>query len=298
MQHDDHTRLFMQHRPVLRRLAYRMLSCVSLAEDAVQETWLRWHSADVTQIESAKAWLITTLSRICIDELRRLKREQSVYVGPWLPEPIFTEDEAPDPADILARDASIAMALLVLMERLSPEERAAYLLQEVFENDYKSIAVTLGKAEANCRQLVHRARVRIEEGKTRFTAPTQLKNELLAKFASACLSGDLSALIATLAPDVNLVSDGGGVVKAANKPVYGVRAVSRLVMGIRKTIGTGYYALLKRINDEFGIVGYAPDGRIEYAMTFALSEQGVTSIFVVNNPAKLRQLDSGWLGPS
>ena len=103
MQHDDHTTLFMQHRPVLRRLAYRMLSCVSLAEDAVQETWLRWHSVDVTQIESAKAWLITTLSRICIDELRRLKREQSVYVGPWLPEPIFTDDEAPDPADIFDR---------------------------------------------------------------------------------------------------------------------------------------------------------------------------------------------------
>ena len=289
------TDVFLQHQNMLRRLAYRMLGSVSLAEDAVQETWLRWHNIDHATVDSARAWLITALSRICIDELRSAKHQRELYASPWLPEPVASDDAA-DPGAAAERHSNISMAFLLLLERLAPEERVAFLLQEIFDNDYRSVAQIMNKSEAACRQLVHRARQRLQQDKPRFIADSSRRQELLQLFAGALFSSDARALLSALAPDVTLISDGGGKVKAASKPVHGTRAVSRLLLGTRKLQAADSYILFQEINGEPGIAGYHGDGTLYFVMQFAVDQQnGICGVYIVNNPDKLAAMAAGWL---
>ena len=287
------TDTFLQQQRMLRRLAYRMLGSVSLAEDAVQETWLRWHAIDPACIDVPQAWLVTTLSRICIDELRSARHQRELYASPWLPEPVASDDAA-DPGAAAERHSNISMAFLLLLERLSPEERVAFLLQEIFDNDYRNIARIMNKSEAACRQLVHRARERLRQDKPRFQADATRRQELLQLFAGALFSSDAHALLSALAPDVTLISDGGGKVKAASKPVHGPRAVSRLLLGTRKLQAADSYILFREINGEPGIAGYHSDGTLFFIMQIAADQQGgIDGIYIVNNPDKLAAMQAG-----
>lgn len=287
------TDIFLQQQRMLRRLAYRMLGSVSQAEDAVQETWLRWHAIGPASIDVPQAWLVTTLSRICIDELRSAKHQRELYASPWLPEPLASDDSS-DPGMAAERHSDISMAFLLLLERLTPEERVAFLLQEIFDNDYRNIAQIMDKSEPACRQLVHRARQRLRQDKPRFQADATRRQELLQLFAGALFSSDARALLSALAPDVTLISDGGGKVKAASKPVHGPRAVSRLLLGTRKLQAADSYILFREINGEPGIAGYHSDGTLFFIMQIAADQQGgIDGIYIVNNPDKLAAMQAG-----
>ncbi|MEW9899110.1 RNA polymerase sigma factor SigJ [Chitinivorax sp. PXF-14] len=291
MRLDAATERFMRHRPMLRRLAYRMLGEPGQADDMVQEAWLRWHGADLAAIANDQAWLVTTLSRLCLDRLRELKRERERYVGPWLPEPSDEADSAADPAQVLARGSDIGMALLLLLEQLSPEERVAFLMQQVFEHDYRHIAAVLGKREAACRQLVSRARKQLAAGQGVRETDGAVRAYLLAAFVGALASGDISALLATLAPDVVLISDGGGHVSAASKPVYGQRAVSRLLHGLARLQAATAQVEMRIVNGEPALVGLR-DGLVYFVMAFDIGTSGLRRILTLNNPFRLQRLQA------
>ena len=204
--HDDVERF----RPRLFGIAYRMLSDVQEAEDLVQETFLRWHQAKHDDVISEEGWLVAVVTRLAIDRLRRAETERLRYVGTWLPEPIATGNVAPDHRAELASDLS--MAFLVLLERLAPEERAAFLLREVFDAGYDEIARILDKTEPAVRQVVHRAKARVREGRSRFSPPAEKQAELLQRFLDALAADDKEGMLALFAPDATFTSDGGGKV--------------------------------------------------------------------------------------
>ena len=222
---------FEAQRGRLFGLAYRMLGSRADAEDVVQETYVRWHAVEKSEIESPEAWLVTTASRLAIDRLRRLKTERESYIGPWLPEPIVAP-AAPDRNLDLADDLSIAF--LTLLERLAPDERAAFLLHDVFDVDYNEIAAVLEKSEAACRQVVHRARTRVRGQRKRFDVTESAKAALLQKFTAAMEARDEQALLALFAPDATWTADGGGKTGAAPLPIVGADRIARLVIGLRE----------------------------------------------------------------
>jgi RNA polymerase sigma-70 factor, ECF subfamily len=228
---------FETHRTRLLGLGYRMLGTVAEAEDLVQETYVRWHRARQTPdtIDSAGAWLSTTMARLCIDALRARKIRRETYVGPWLPEPWRTgtpeNDDAPRQLEI-ADDLSVAF--LLLLERLGPDERAAFLLHDVFDTDYAQIADSLDKSEVAVRQLVSRARQRVAEDRQRFRASRSAQRDLAARFQRALVTRDERALIALFKPDATLISDGGGKAIAALRPIIGADKVVRFFIGVTK----------------------------------------------------------------
>ena len=229
------TELFNSLRGRLFGLAYRMTGSRADAEDLVQEAYLRWHGADHDRIESPEAWLVTTTTRLALDRLRRLKTERDAYVGPWLPEPILAS-EPPDRNLDLAADLS--MAFLTLLERLAPEERAVFLLHQVFDFDHAEVAAIVGKTEAACRKTLQRARERVRAERPRFAVDRELHLELLGRFMQASRSGDPAQVQALLAADATFAGDGGGKVKATVRCVVGADRVGRLVVGIeRKWMG-------------------------------------------------------------
>jgi RNA polymerase sigma-70 factor (ECF subfamily) len=225
------TETFERLRGRLFGLAYRMLGSRAEAEDILQEAYLRWHQADRAAIEHPEAWLVTTTSRLAIDRLRRLKIEREAYVGPWLPEPIVSP-APPDRNVGLADDLSIAF--LTLLERLSPEERAAFLLHDVFDVGYTAIGSVLGRSEAACRQVVNRARERVRGERRRFAATEDAKRRLLQAFTAALEARDEKTLLALFAPDATWTADGGGKVGAAPQPIVGAERIVRLVLDLRE----------------------------------------------------------------
>ena len=247
-------------RPLLFAIAYRMLGSVMDAEDIVQEAYLhRQGVAEAgTEIESPKSWLSAVVTRLCIDHLRSARVRREVYVGPWLPEPLLTE-HAPDVADTAALSESLSMAFLVLLESLTPAERAAFLLHDVFGYEFAEIALILEKGEASCRQLARRARLHLTERRPRFEASAQGGERLTRAFMRACAEGELPALLEVLAEDVTLWSDGGGKVRAALRPIYGADKVARFLLGVLRNAPPGYVAYPARVNGGPGIVGYAGD---------------------------------------
>ena len=284
----DRAILFERHRARLRGVAYRMLGSLGDAEDVVQDAYLRWHRAELEQIGSTEAWLTTTTARLAIDRLRSLAAERRAYRGPWLPEP-WLGDGAPDHR--LARAADLSMAFLVLLQRLSPDERAAFLLHDVFEVGYPDIAGTLEKSEAACRQLVRRARSRVREGRRRFEATEAARRRLLERFLEATRTGDRARLLALFAPDATLVSDGGGKVRAARNVIRGADRVTRFLLGITRKQSARLAVQMATINGEPGLLRRI-DGGAHSTMSFATDGQRILEVYFVLNPDKLSHLET------
>src|ERR1051325_3825748 len=272
-------------RPRLFGLAYRMLGSRAEAEDVVQEAYVRWHQADETAIRNAEAWLVTTATRLAIDRLRALKTEREAYVGPWLPEPLIGAPPAPDRDVELASDLSIAF--LVLLERLAPEERAAFLLHDVFDCGYPEIASLLGKSEAASRQIVHRARGRVRGEQQRFHATDAARVRMLKTFVAAVEARDEQTLLQLLAPDATWTADGGGKAAAVGHPIEGAAAIVKLLMGLQKRFAReGVTMHLGAINGETGLLINLGD-RIGAAITVVTDGARIVSAYAVVNPDKL-----------
>lgn len=292
----DETGTFEQHRAHLTGIAYRMLGEMAAAEDVVQEAWLRWRRAEADSVRDPRAWLSAVAIRLSLDALRAARARRETYVGPWLPEPLLPDDmramdAPPDAAAELASDLS--MALMHVLERLSPEERAALILHDAFDCDYPGIAATLGRNEAACRKLVSRARERVRQERPRFTISKERHRALLERFLEASASHDPAKLLPLFADEVVIYSDGGGRVAAALNPVRGADRVSRLIAGqLRK-----FSALPEtdvrfvEINGRPGCVfflDHAPDT----AMTLETDGERITAIYAVRNPEKLARLSA------
>lgn len=286
MAMDGKTEIFERHRKRLFGLAYRMLATVGDAEDAVQDTYLRWHRTDAAAILVPEAWLVTACTRICIDRLRQAKLEREQYTGTWLPEPLIELEVTAEPGET-ADDLS--MALLVLLERLSPAERAAYLLREAFDYDYPQIAQILKKSEAACRQLVSRAAKRIKDERPRFAADSNAARALAEKFSAATKAGDAAAFAGLLAEDVLLWSDGGGKAKAALNVIHGAEKVARFFVGVAPKQPAGLRRVMARVNGQPGWLLY--EGETPYlAMSVDIADGLVRNVFIVRNPDKLARL--------
>lgn len=284
------TDTFTEYRPLLFSIAYRMLGSVMDAEDAVQETYLRWERADEPGIESPKAYLSTIVTRLSIDQLRSARVQREQYIGPWLPEPLITEEGA-DMEERVALADSLSMAFLVMLESLGPVERAAFLLREVFDFEYVDVARIIEKSEANCRQLVHRAKQHVKENRPRFDASTAKAQEIAAQFLHAATTGDMDRLLGLLAGDATLWSDGGGKVAAAINPIYGAEKIARFMVGIMKKAPEHFDARLVEVNGQPGVVTYV-GGKPYSAATFDVLDGKICGIRIVNNPDKLQRLPS------
>jgi RNA polymerase sigma-70 factor, ECF subfamily len=279
--------VFASARPMLFSIAYRMLGSVMDAEDLVQDAWLRWEEAPEAEVRSPRAYLTTIVTRLAINRLRSARTKRETYVGPWLPEPLVTED-TPDTVELAE---SLSMAFLVLLERLSPIERAVFLLHEVFDFDYAEIARMVDKTEANCRQLLARARKRVGAQRTRFEADPDQARRLTQRFTEASVAGDLDGLLALLADDITLWADGGGKAPgAATKPVHGAMQVARFVLGImRRVVPAGTSIRPAEINGQPGFVAYV-SGRPLSALIFDIRDGRIHTIYALANPDKLRTL--------
>jgi RNA polymerase sigma-70 factor (ECF subfamily) len=266
-----------------------MLGTREEAEDIVQEAYIRWHTADVEQIETPEAWLVTVVTRLSIDRLRKASFERETYIGPWLPEPLLIDTHrSPEEEAELASDLS--MAFMVMLERLSPVERAAFLLHDVFDCDYPEIARAIGKNETASRQLIHRARERVRTDRQRFEPSEAERKEMIRKFAAASYLGDEATLLSMFAENVALTSDGGGIVNAARRTVYGAKRLTNLYVKAIAKYSDHLTPRLVTINGEPGILEYA-DGR-PFAVTALTIEGGeITAIYRVMNPEKLKAFD-------
>jgi RNA polymerase sigma-70 factor, ECF subfamily len=267
-------------------IAYRMLGSRTEAEDLVQDAYVRWHQADREAIRNTEAWLVTTVTRLAIDRLRALKVEREAYVGPWLPEPLMsTEPPPPDRSAELASDLSVAF--LVMLERLGAEERAAFLLHDVFDRSYAEIATLLQKNEAACRQLVHRARARVRTDQKRFEVSETARVRLLKRFTAAVEAEDERTLLALFTPDATWVADGGGRVAAARQPIVGVQRIVKLLISLQQKFYRGHATMhLAEVNGETGLV-VRTDGQITAIVSIAVDGEQISGVYAVLNPDKL-----------
>ena len=276
-----------EHRDRLVGLAYRMLGRMTEAEDAVQETFLRFAAADRATIDTPGGWLTTVCSRLCVDRLRSASRQREAYVGPWLPEPIATEDL--DLTDGAAMGETLTLAFLVVLESLSPLERVAFLLHDVFGYDHDEVARMLDRSPAATRQLVSRARRSVADRRPRFEADAGRRWEIARAFLNAADGGRIDDLVGLLAPDVTLVSDGGGVVSAARRPVVGADRVARFVAGVWRQAAAGRQVHLQEVNGMPSVVATV-DGRLETVFVFNVADGRISAVRAVRNPAKLAGL--------
>ena len=281
---------FQSLRPHLFSVAYRLLGSATEAEDVVQDAWLRAAGAPAN-VESARAWLTTVVTRLCLDRLKSAATRREEYVGPWLPEPVPTSavDTAEDAA---ARHESITMAFLVLLETLTPAERAAFILREVFDSDYSDIAAALQSTPAAARQLVHRAKEHISERRRRFDVAPERQREIVDRFFAAIQHGDVAQLEQYLAADVMFTADGGGKVAAARRPVYGADAVSKLMLGLwRQAAGApeDWTVRVASVNGEPALVAY-DRGALDSVFVCSTDGERITAIRAIRNPDKLRWL--------
>ncbi len=289
---------FLSYRPLLFSIAYRMLGSVADAEDALQETWLRWRRAQEQgeEIRNPKAWLTTALSRICLDQLgsARVKREQ--YVGAWLPEPLA--GTTPDVADTALDHESLSTAFLVLLESLSPKERAVFLLHDVFAYDFAGIAGIVSESETYCRQLARRARAHMVARRPRYAVDEAQRERLTSRFIEAVSNGDMAALTAVLADDVVATADGGGKVNAARKPVIGRDTVATFLLRLFEILPNRPELRPQAINGEPGAITVI-DGAIGNAVTFDYDYDGdrITHLYIQVNPDKLEPLAAALHAP-
>jgi RNA polymerase sigma-70 factor (ECF subfamily) len=276
--------LITAHRGQLFGIAYRMLGEVGEAEDAVQEAFLRWTQADQEAIENPAAWLTTVVTRLCLDRLKSAQRQRETYVGPWLPEPLLAEDV--DPADIAATTDTLTFAFLVVLERLSPAERAAFLLHDVFGFEHAEIAAMLERSPAAIRQLAARARRHLAENRPRYEQDITRRRAVAEAFSAAALGGDLERLMEVLAPDVTFVADGGGTVPAVRRPLHGARQVATAILGFIRISTDDHVLRPGEINGMPGFVVWYGD-KVDSAWTMHIADDHIVAIHVMRNPAKL-----------
>jgi RNA polymerase sigma-70 factor (ECF subfamily) len=278
--------VFKRHRARLFGIAYRMLGTHAEAEDILQEAYLKWHQANAAEIETPEAWLVTVTTRLSIDRLRKAASERETYIGPWLPEPLAISD-APSPEEELELASNLSLAFMVLLERLSPVERAAFLLHDIFDCGYAEIARIVGKTETASRQLIHRARERVRSDKPRFEADERERVSLIRKFSAAAYAGDEKTLLALFSDEVSMISDGGGKVHAARKIVHGKYKLARLFAITGAKFGESFQNILYKINGELGILTFY-EGEIFAATTFDATSGKISAVYRVMNPDKLK----------
>jgi RNA polymerase sigma-70 factor, ECF subfamily len=281
-------------RPLLFSIAYRMLGTVSDAEDIVQEAFLRYHRAAAAGrdgVEAPKAFLSAVTTRLCIDHLRSARIRREAYVGEWLPEPLLTDTAAPDPAGAAEQADSLSMAFLLLLERLTPVERAVFLLHDVFGYGYDEIAGIVGKSEDNCRQLAVRARRHVGEGRPRFEASRGKREKLAGQFFRAVGDGDMDGLLSMLAEDVVVYGDSGGISPSWPRPITGRDNVSRLLLGLSGQMRqVGITIRPAEINGQPGAMFLDPDGNLTNVFILDIADGQVAAVRSVINPEKLRHL--------
>jgi RNA polymerase sigma-70 factor, ECF subfamily len=281
-------------RPLLFSIAYRMVGSVAEAEDIVQEAFIRYQYAlaeQDTEVDSPKAYLSAVTTRLAIDHLRSARVRKESYIGEWLPEPLLTDDRSPDAARNVEDADSLSMAFLLLLESLSPVERAVFLLHDVFDYGYDEVATIVGKSEDNCRQLAVRARRHVDEHKPRFEASRQQRERLADRFFGAVGNGDLESLIELLAADVVVDGDGGGTRPSFRRPIFGRDKVTRLLLGMRRhSRALGGTVRRTEFNGQPGAMFLDPSGRIMYVMALDIADGQVQTIRSIINPAKLRHL--------
>ena len=283
------TSVFEQHRGLLFSIAYRMLGSVADAEDALQDAFIRWQRASEKDVRSPKAFLVTIVSRLCINHLHSARVQRETYVGEWLPEPLVTEPGS-DVSRIAQVDESVSMAMLLLLERMTPVERAVFLLGEIFDYTHAEIAGMLGISDANCRQLLRRARQHVRMERPRFSASGRQHTELLERFYRAAGSGDMDDLLTLLSSDVVMHTDGGGKASALPLPIYGPDKVARAsVFGLTKLKTLNPLQRIVEINGEPGIVSYVA-GRPQSVFTIEVNDGRIRAIYIVTNPEKLSRL--------
>lgn len=281
--------IFDQYRGLLFSIAYRMLGSVADAEDMLQETFIRWQQSAEDKIQSPRAFLVTIVSRLCINHLQSARVRREEYVGQWLPEPVVT-DTGSDPFEIVKVDESLSMTFLILLERLTPIERAVFLLREVFEYEYSEVAAVLQQSEVNCRQILRRARQHVSEMRPRFEVSERKQNALLQRFLEAVGNGDMEGVVALLSKDVALHSDGGGKAIAVPNAVRGASNVARGILGgLKRLVPKDLVRHLARINGEAGLINYL-DGKPHSVLTIEAVGDEIRAIYIITNPEKLSHL--------
>ena len=284
---DPATEAFLAHRNLLFTVAYQMLGSAADAEDVLQETWLRWVGVDLADVRDQRAYLVRITTRQALMRLRALGRRKESYVGPWLPEPLLT---APDVADDVELADSVSMAMLLVLETLTPAERAVFVLRDVFDLAYDEIAEAVGKSPAAVRQIAHRARSHVAARRPRGAVSPATTRDALEAFQRAVTTGDLRDLLGILAPDVVFLGDGGGVVQAVLAPVVGAGEVARLLIAglgnlatgsLRPAQVNGYPALILR-----------RDGEVDTVVAVRVEDGLITGLYAVRNPEKLSRLDA------
>jgi RNA polymerase sigma-70 factor (TIGR02957 family) len=276
-----------EHRPLMLSIAYRMVGSFSEAEDLVQDAYERLARED--GVQNPKAWLSTVVTRLCIDHLRSARVRREEYPGTWLPEPVAA-DPAPDAA---VRSETLSIAVLVLLESLSPVERAVFVLREAFDYPFDEIAEIVGKSPDNCRQLVVRARRRVEERRPRFEPSREQREELMKRFVAALHEGETEPLVEMLAADAAFYGDGGGKAPAIARPVHGGLHVAKLLLAFRSiAVARAYSFRAAEINGGPGLVGFDADGTMIAAMSFNVSDGRIRTILSVVNPEKLAHISS------
>ncbi|MEU1310936.1 RNA polymerase sigma-70 factor [Streptomyces cinnamoneus] len=275
--------VFAECRPLLFTIAYEILGSAADAEDVVQDSYLRWHGAEGKDIEHPRAYLVRTVTRQALNHLRSAQRRREDYVGPWLPEPVRT---GPDVSEDIVLAESVSMAMLLVLETLSPDERAVFVLREVFGYSHREVADLVGKTETTARQIAHRAREHVRARRRRFTHDPRTAEEIVGRFLRAAGTGDVTALMTLMAPGVVHVSDGGGRVSAARRPVRGREQVARFVAGVARTSGLGAQGEFASYNALPALLVRSGD-RLDHVLVFEIADDLIHRMYAVRNPDKL-----------
>lgn len=276
---------FQQYRALLFSIAYRMLGSATDAEDIVQEAFVRWLQASDEEVQFSRAYLSTVVVRLCIDQLRSARVQREVYVGSWLPEPILT-GQRHELVETAVLAESLSFAFLIMLESLGPLERAVFLLREVFDYDYGEIAAIVGKSEANCRQVLHRAYQHLGQRRPRFDVSTEQQEHITNQFLRASAGGDMQGLLNLLTDDIVLTTDGGGKVRAMPRPIYGPDKVARGLFGILRKAPPDGVICIEEVNGQLAFTAYQ-DGQLVDVLILELAGERISRIYLVANPEKL-----------
>ncbi|MEU9266760.1 RNA polymerase sigma-70 factor [Streptomyces sp. NPDC048251] len=285
---DPATDTFVAHRNLLFTVAYEMLGSAADAEDVLQETWLRWIDVDLAQVRDRRAYLVRITTRQALNRLRTMTRRKEAYIGPWLPEPLLTASDVAQDAELAE---SVSMALMLVLETLSPTERAVFVLREAFDVGYEEIAAAVDKSPAAVRQIAHRARKHVDARRPREVVSPRETRAVLESFRRALDTGDLQGLLDVLAPEVVLLSDGGGVKQAARRPVVGADKVARFIIGGAGRIDATLTGELALVNGHPALL-VRLDGENDGVMAVRVEDARITGIYYVRNPEKLTRVAS------